>query len=126
MLTDGLSIPRRLWRIAGPPFRHQFLQLAIPHDHGCYKAASLPVGEHRDKLRLGYDRQLLETARFVAPKKPWTCRLLYYAVRAGALAASNNPQVPDYHHDREAFWRHMGVYDAMTRYCQEQQILRPE
>ena len=105
MPTDGLSIPRFFWRVAGPPFRHVYLLAALIHDHLCKKAASLPVGAERDALRLAADMLFREMCLFIKPKAKVRASVLYAAVRLGAWWAKNEPIAPDYEHEPDRYTR---------------------
>lgn len=102
MPTDGLSIPRFFWRLAGPPFRHPYLLAAIIHDHYCYKAQSLPPGRERKAMRRSGDRLFREMVTVLGANRVQSWGL-YRAVRTGAWSTRKAPQIPDYIHERNAF-----------------------
>ena len=104
MPTDGLSIPRFFWRLAGAPFLNRRLRAAIIHDHYCYKAQSIPAGKERDALRKSGDVLFREMCKACGDNKAqaWA---YYRAVRAGAHATRKRPTIPDYVHEYSAFMR---------------------
>ena len=107
MPTDGMSIPRFSGAAMGlEPFRNPFLRACILHDHYCYKAAALPVhSQERYELRLAGDNLFMEMC-YVCVPDDWRIPVMYNGVRVGAYAAQNDPAVPDYEHDPDAFWFH--------------------
>ena len=105
MPTNGLSIPRFFWRVAGPPFRHVYLLAAVIHDHLCNKAASLPVGAERNALRKAADMLFREMCVFIKPKARLRAKVLYVAVRIGAWWSKNEPVAPDYEHEPDRCMR---------------------
>ena len=84
-ITDGGSIPRFFWRVAGPPFQSPLLPAYIIHDHYCTRAADLkkdwPAEYHQ--LRLEGDELLREMAEVLGASRI-KCWYLYRAVRIGA------------------------------------------
>lgn len=107
MLTDGLTVPRVLWRIVGPPFRHKYLMSAIIHDHYCYKSLSIEPGEHRNALRSAADRLWLEMCQYQGVG--WVQgQALYRAVRLGSFASQFRGRLPDYQHEYNRFYRQHG------------------
>ena len=87
MLTDGLSIPKFLWRIFGAPFASKWLASGIIHDSGCIEAHRMndEFGDYDGavKYRLKYDKLFLEMLRFqgCSRSRSW---FLYRGVRIGA------------------------------------------
>jgi hypothetical protein len=104
MPTDGLTIPRFFYRVAGAPFLNKRLQAAIIHDHYCYKAQSLPAGKERNALRKSGDNLFREMCKVLGDNNAqafayWT------AVRSGAMASRKAKQIPDYVHERAEFMK---------------------
>ena len=86
MLTDGLSLPRFLWRVLGAPFASPYLAAGIIHDAGCIDAqlAKDEVGLlEAQRLRLIADKLFREMLMFLGCSKAraW---IFYRGVRIGA------------------------------------------
>jgi hypothetical protein len=119
MPTDGLSIPRLCWRVAGAPLRHPYLRAGVIHDHYCHLARALPPGPDRDALRLGADMLFREMVDAIAgcraaasgaggsraervsawvrrAMRPATSWAYYRAVRMGAWTSRRAAQWPNY------------------------------
>jgi hypothetical protein len=105
MPSDGLTIPRFFWRVAGAPIRTPLLPAGIIHDHYCYKAASLPPGPERDKLRRQGDRLFAEMVSQLGANKV-EMLALYRSVRIGARSARDDEAIPDYQHEYDKFMQH--------------------
>ena len=105
MPTDGMSIPRFSGAAMDlDPFRNPFLRACILHDHYCYKAATLPAySQERYDLRLSGDNLFMEMCEVCVPDD-WRIPIMYNGVRVGAYAAQNDPAIPDYDDDPDAFW----------------------
>ena len=88
-ITDGGSIPKRLWRFYGPPFRSPYLPGYIVHDYECqiareYMEAGM-ASESREK-RLEGDKRLRCMALHLGASQR-AARHLYWGVRIGAKAS---------------------------------------
>jgi len=86
MLTDGLSIPKFMWRIIGAPFASPYLAAGIIHDHLCIEShkAVAEIGLlEAERERLIADKLFREMLLFMGCSriKAWT---MYRGVRIGA------------------------------------------
>ena len=87
MMTDGLSIPRFLWRVFGAPFASRYLASGIIHDAGCIEAHRLndDFNDYKGAVayRLQYDKLFREMLLFqgCSRSRSWW---LYQGVRIGA------------------------------------------
>ena len=86
MPSDGISMPRILWRVYGHPFGTYFMP-AVIHDEGCYYANSLPAGPQRDAARAMIDDLFGEMCLFVTPDRPKTAASFAQGVRIGAWSS---------------------------------------
>lgn len=108
MVTDGMSVPRFFWRVVGAPFRNGYLLACIIHDHYCYKAATVPPGPGRDKLRLAGDKLFGEMCGVLGAGKARQATLVK-AVRIGASMTEGHPAAPDYEHEPVQHMSALGV-----------------
>ena len=108
MPTDGISIPRLCWRIAGHPFGRYF-RAALIHDDGCYYANSLPPGPDRDAARATIDDLFGEMCLFLAPDAPTTAAAWRQAVRIGGRMSRGAQAQPYYAADLPATYQRMRI-----------------
>jgi len=80
-VTDGASIPRALWTIAGAPYEGQYREAAVIHDVYC-ETKSEP---HQDVLRVFY------YANRAAGVSAFSSKLLHAGVLAGVPKWSKGP-----------------------------------
>jgi len=91
MVTDGGSIPKRMWRRLTSPFR-QLLPAYLIHDHYCQRARDVEDGKLRRKLRKDADKLLAEMIAWITKNLPMvrikrrSKALIYAGVRFGATA----------------------------------------
>lgn len=87
--TDGASIPRLFWRLAGHPFRSVVLPAAVLHDHYCVAAHRLKASGQEvaaRTLRRMADSLFAEGCRWLGAGRVMSAA--YYAgVRCGAAAS---------------------------------------
>ena len=87
--TDGASIPRVFWRLAGHPFRGVVLPAAVLHDHYCVTAHELKKAGQliaARALRWEADALFREGCRWLGAGRVMAAA--YYAgVRCGAAAS---------------------------------------
>lgn len=94
MLTDGLSIPRFLWRVFGAPFASKWLASGIIHDAGCIESHRMndEDGDYEGAkaYRLKYDKLFREMLRYqgCSRSRSW---FLYRGVRIGARSIKKKP-----------------------------------
>ena len=84
LLTDGGSIPDRLYGVISPPYASRFLPAYLIHDELCQRARDIPDKAMRKSLRLDADRLFLEMLTYLgagAIKR----RLMYRGVRIGSF-----------------------------------------
>jgi hypothetical protein len=106
MPTDGISIPRLLWRCCGHPFGRYFMA-AVIHDDGCYYANSLPPGNERDAARAMIDDLFGEMCLWLDPSAPRVAAMWRQAVKMGGRMSSRGAPQPYYATDLAE------VYDSM-------------
>jgi hypothetical protein len=86
---DGGSIPRAAWWLVGHPLDGSYVRSCVTHDMLCHLARQglevevLP-GEWKPATRAHADSVFLESLRCESLPE-WKARLMYSAVRAGAL-----------------------------------------
>jgi len=88
MVTDGLSIPRKLWFLFGAPFASPYLAGGLVHDGLCDQARDIArdVGlKQARQLRLSADKLFHEMLLFLGcPRlKAWA---MFRGVRIGSVA----------------------------------------
>ena len=84
MLTDGGSIPDRLYGVISPPYASKYLPAYLTHDEICQRARDIEEPYLRKQLRLDADRLFLEMLTYLgagAIKR----RLMYRGVRIGSF-----------------------------------------
>lgn len=108
MPTDGVSIPRTFWRVAGHPYG-RWLPIAVIHDHYCYKALVVPPGPERNALRSSADRVFWDGCKYLRPDQPAVTWVLYRAVRTGSLATRFAATWPDYEHQPYEFYERLDL-----------------
>jgi hypothetical protein len=118
MPTDGISIPRLLWRCCGHPFGRYFMA-AVLHDDGCYYANSLAVGTERDAARAMIDDLFGEMCLWLDPSAPKVAAAWRQAVKIGGMASRHCDPQPYYATDLAEVYdqmklRHM-IYPVLER-----------
>jgi hypothetical protein len=83
-LTNGGSLPKRLWGVLSPPFASKFLQAYIIHDSICGKAEDIPDRKMRKELRKSADKLFLEMIKYCGAGRIKQF-LFYRGVRIGSL-----------------------------------------
>ncbi len=98
MVTDGLSIPKFLWRIFGAPFASPYLAAGLVHDHYCkcsHDVANAGNLKEAKQLRHRADELFLEMLLFLGCNKvkAWA---MFRGVRIGALSLlkAKKPNTP--------------------------------
>lgn len=86
---DGGSIPRAAWWLIGHPLDGEYVRACVTHDWLCHLARQAMLVEvepevWRPATRAHADSVFLEALR-CEELPEWKCRLMYSAVRVGAL-----------------------------------------
>lgn len=89
-VSDGATIPRLAWRVAGHPFSRRILRPAIIHDAGYELAVETPSLD-RYPTRLDVDRAFYSLLRYEGVG--WArAHVMYAAVRAGGRGYWDEPE----------------------------------